>query len=76
MEEVSKFARGCRSKVLRGSKLGEFDSVKKVSVLVDFLGRQIRLRTQRRKAARPQAKRQRKDTAEHADYSENGVLGA
>jgi hypothetical protein len=39
MGEVSKFAKGGGRKLLRGKELGEFDSVKKVSILIDIDGR-------------------------------------
>src|SRR5215471_4652072 len=35
MEKVSKLARGCRLKRLIGRELRDFDSVKKVSILID-----------------------------------------
>jgi hypothetical protein len=35
MEEVSKLERGCERKGLQSRELGDFDSVKKVSMLVD-----------------------------------------
>ena len=36
MEKVSKFAGGGRSKLLGGRGLGEIDSVRKVSILIDI----------------------------------------
>ena len=55
--------------MLRGSKLGEFDSVKKVSILVDFLRRQIRFE---RKGAKPRGRNQ---TAKERYRGTCGVLG-
>jgi hypothetical protein len=39
MGEVPKLANWDRAKMLTGSELGEFDSVKKVSMLIDGLGK-------------------------------------
>jgi hypothetical protein len=43
MGEVSKFAGGDRPKRLKGRELGEIDSVKKVSMLVDYRGEKEKL---------------------------------